>query len=101
MLTSHPLQQILQDYWSVGVELLASYTLVLAGLTSRSSPLGVGLLFAALAHMASTARSPTGKGYYLQANPSLTLGQLLRGRISLFQALLVRRDHLPYCLTYA
>ncbi|EWM25387.1 Aquaporin [Nannochloropsis gaditana] len=77
------------ENWPLLVEMLASYTLGLAAFSSNSSPWTVGLIFAGLAHAASTSAVSGGAGsYYLQANPVLTLGQLVRGHLSLPRAVL-------------
>ena len=82
----------LREHWPVVVEMLASYVLGLAGYSSHSSPWTLGLIFAGLAHAASTASVSGGASasgcYYLSANPVLTLGQLCRGHVSLPRAVL-------------
>jgi len=82
----------LREHWPVVVEMLASYALGLAGYSSHSSPWTLGLIFAGLAHAASTASVSGGASasgcYYLGASPVLTLGQLCRGHVSLPRAVL-------------
>jgi hypothetical protein len=75
--------QVLREHWPVLMELLASFTLATAAFASRSHPWSLGLILAGLAHAASTGT------YYLQANPALTLAQLLRGHVTLPRAALV------------
>lgn len=88
-LTSASRVQLLRDQWPVLTEFLAAFVLAFTALASRSNPWSLGLVLAALAHAASTG------AYYLQANPALTLAQLLRGYLTLKRAALVRkRDRL-------
>lgn len=82
----------LREHWPVVVEMLASYALGLAGYSSHSSPWTMGLIFAGLAHAASTASVSGGTSasgcYYVCGNPLLTMGQLCRGHVSLPRAVL-------------
>ena len=76
--------QALREHWPVLLELLASFTLATVAFASRAHPWALGLVLAGLAHAASTGT------YYLQANPALTLAQLLRGHVALPRAAMVR-----------
>ncbi len=76
--------QLLREHWPVLMELLAAFTLATAAFASLANPWSLGLILAGLAHAASTGT------YYLQANPALTLAQLLRGHLTLPKAALVR-----------
>lgn len=74
----------LREHWPVLMEFLASFTLATVAFTSHAHPWALGLVLAGLAHAASTGT------YYLQANPALTLAQLLRGHVALPRAAMVR-----------
>lgn len=75
--------QFVHHNWPLFLEFVCSYILTVVAFNCRANPPTLGLVYAGLAHMASTST------YYLQANPILTLAQFARGHFDIVKCALV------------